>query len=141
MSSTNCPSVRQLFEHLSLLCFLLFDLLKISVIAVSNKIKEKGRNGCWGKNIKTEDLGRREEGGKPFSPFSFSPLPHFFPSNPHNRRKLQWFYKTCRLAKNSLEWRKNSSFKVENLKFSCFPHEASTMARELLCGWGKGFQA
>jgi len=27
--------------------------------------------------------------------------------------------------------------KVENLKFSCFPHKASDMARELLWGWGK----
>ena len=48
--------------------------------AVSNKMKEKGKREKWllGKNIKNEDLGRREEEGKPFSPFYIFPTPSFF---------------------------------------------------------------
>ena len=39
------------------------------------------KTGCWGKNIKTEDLGKNKKGENHFLLFHF-PHPLFFPSSP-----------------------------------------------------------
>ena len=53
------------------------------------------------------------------------------------RKEKDGFWLTSLSKKRCKDGVKMYLLKVENLKFSCFPHKASDMARELLWGWGK----
>ena len=65
---------------------------------------------CWGKN---EVVGKMK---KEKDKMGFPLLILILLIYNHHLQCVSYFYKPCRLVKNSLKWCKNSSFKVENLK-------------------------